>query len=197
MIAFGMFIRALLSRLLDGFLKIAAFVFEHWRVLLPLAIVALGLWRINALTEQRDDARHKFAQHLQADQAAQENRRIENTIKYLQAESSKAKLMARHQSIIATLRGQYERLQGDKATADRSLGNFRERVRLDTERIAALGLPSIPQAAGEPAEGRGYRDPAAAGQACATLELACAITTEDYNALRGAWDSNCEVFGCR
>jgi hypothetical protein len=197
MIAVGLFIRALLSRLLDGFLKIAAFVFEHWRIFLPVAIVALGLWRINALTMQRDDARQIHARHLQADQDAQEKRRVDNTIKYLKAEADQAKLMAEHQSTVATLRIQYETLQGHKAVADRSLGNFRERVRLDTERIATIGLSGILEAAGGSAEGEGNCDAAAIGKAYDTLEIACAMTTADYNALWQAWESACNVYGCK
>jgi hypothetical protein len=185
------------GRMIDVVIKAAALAFKHWRIVLPVAIVVLGLWRIHALTGQRDEARQIYAKHIAADMAAKEQRRIDNTAKYLRADAMRAIEMAKHESTMTTLRIKYEKLQGDKAIADRSLGNFRERVRLDTERIAASGLSGLLETTGQPSESGGDCDTTALGKAYETLELACAITTEDYNALRIAWDDDCDVFGCR
>lgn len=84
-------------------------------------------------------------------------------------------------------------------TEKRLTGNidlWREWVRL--ELAQNLGRSSADQApVQEPASCRPNGDAAIVRlDQYTTLELACKITTADYNALWLAWEKNCEVYGC-
>lgn len=185
------------GRLFDCFLKSVAFIFKHWRVFLPLAIVVLGLWRINALTAQRDYALKIHADHIAEDKSEAEKRRQENVAKYLKAEADLALSNYRHQTEINVLKGIYEnriKKNGDASAANDSA--WRERVRLEIERNTAYGLPGDTGDTKGSAEAGRDCDATAARQAYETLELACAVTTSDYNGLRRWADGACRIYDC-
>lgn len=186
------------SKLLTVFLTILSFVIKHWRIFLPLAIVVAGLWRINVVTAQRDDARAAMDKHLAEDKAAVELRRQENTAKYLKASALQELSSYKHQTEINVLRDKYEqRISTDKAAAAADVNNWRERVRLELARNAAYGMPGASIDSNGSAEGKRDCDPAIAGQAYENLELACAITTADYNSLRRWADNTCRIYTCK
>jgi hypothetical protein len=187
-----------LSKLINVFLEILASTIKHWRIFLPLAIVTLALWRFNVVLNQRDDARAQYANHLADDKAAAETRRQENTAKFLKASAQIVLSNYQHQSEISILKGRYEnKMQHDKAAAAASINNWRERVRLEVARnTTAYGLPSNTSNTSGSTEGKSDCDTTAAGQAYENLELACAITTSDYNSLRRWADNTCKIFGC-
>lgn len=187
-----------LSKVFSVFIEILTFIIKHWRIFLPLAIVTLALWRFNVVLNQRDDARAQYANHLADDKTAAETRRQENTAKYLKASAQIAISNYQHQSEISFLRSRYEsKIKTDKAAATNSLNNWRERVRLEVARnTAAYGLPSDTGNTIGSTEGKPDCDTTAAGQAYENLELACAITTSDYNSLRRWADTTCEIYGC-
>lgn len=187
-----------LSKVFAVLLEILSFTIKHWRIFLPLAIAALALWRFNVVLNQRDDARAQYANHLADDKAASETRRQENTAKFLKASAQIALSNYQHQSEINVLRGKYEsQIKSDKASATNSINNWRERVRLEVARnTTAYGLPSDPGNTSGSTEGKTDCDTTAAGQAYENLELACAITTSDYNSLRRWADTTCEIYRC-
>lgn len=186
-----------------AFLKAAGvFIKNNWRWLLPLAALLLLCWYIAHLQGQRDDAIKSLADYQRQIAEEDQARKIENAHKESQAISEKTANQSHHQSEIETLRRRHEtRNTADKAAADYTLDLWRERVRLEVERQSTAGLPNNPGPAGHPAESGGNCDATAAGQDAEgyieTLELACAVTTSDYNALRKWSDSVCEIFGCQ
>ena len=187
-----------LSKLLNVFLEILTFTIKHWRISLPLAIVGLALWRFNVVLNQRDDARAQYANHLADDKASAETRRQENTAKFLKASAQIAISNYQHQSEIGILRSLYEsKSKTDKAAAASNLNNWRERVRLEVARnTTAYGLPSDTGTTSGSAEGKPDCDTTAAGKAYENLELACAVTTSDYNSLRRWADNTCSIYNC-
>ena len=186
-----------------AFLKAAvSFIAKNWRWLLPLLAVLLLCWYIAHLQDQRAAAIKSLADYQHQIAEADQARKIENARKESQAIVEKNAIQSHHQSEIETLRRRYEtRNTADKAAADYTLDLWRERVRLEVERQSTAGLSSNPGPAGQPAESGGNCDTAAAGQDAEgyieTLEIACAVTTSDYNALRKWSDSVCDIFGCQ
>jgi hypothetical protein len=188
----------LVSKLLSALLSIAAFIIEHWRIFLPLAIVVAGLWRINVVTAQRDDARAQYANHIAADKSAAELRRQENTAKYMKASAQQAISNYQHQSEVNILKGKYEeRVRANSVASATSINDWRERVRLEVARNATYGMPGDSSDSSGSAEGKRDGDTAITRQAYENLELACAITTADYNSLRRWADNTCRIYTCK
>lgn len=185
--------------------KALAFVVEHWRVFLPLLIVAAILLCIHTLRVQRDDARKALADYQAAAVVAKSKRAAENLQKEQQAQRERDKTQSAHLSQIEILRRQYEdEHQGrktDKAGADHRDDLWRERVRLELANAAAARLPGIPETAGVSTQGVGERNATDSGQAreryIDTLEIGCAVTTADYNACMSSWTKSCEIYGCK
>lgn len=184
---------AALKLLLGGWLKtMGEFVSANWRWLLPL-LAAIGLiWYINRLQDQRADAIKQLADWQQAVTRAADVRRAENRAKKTAADRADKQNTARHAAQIEILKGQ---LLDEKNTHGRDVGNWRERLRLDVTN-ATNGLPGNQGAAQGPAEGGRDCNSAATGQALENLEIACAVTTSDYNVLRQWADDTCEIYGC-
>lgn len=189
--------------------KALAFVVEHWRIVLPVLIVLAVWWCIHTLRVERDEARQQLADYQAAVIEAGKIRAAENLQKEIRAQQASDRVQSSHLATTEKLRRQYEqsqkrdRQQGEKdrqASIDQRDDLWRERLRLDLTNASA-GLPSFSKAAGIPAEGRGERDATDSGQAderyIDTLEIGCAVTTADYNALMESWQKNCEIFGCK
>lgn len=182
--------------------NLMAFIFERWRVFLPLAMVVVGLWYVHSLREQRNDALQerdvavaKFDDLVQLQIRKAEERKLENKRKEQQVQLKINSIMANHLATIKQVRGDYEKLKGEKAAADSSIALWRERVRLEVARGAAR-LSGISEAASELAGSGGDGDAAAAGSLLETLDRACSITTADYNALYESWTAACQVHRC-
>lgn len=188
----------------QALIKLAAFAFERWRVFLPLAIAVAVLLYIFHLQNERDDAVQGLASLSQYIAEQNEKHRQENLQKKNAAEMAIAGVMSGHSTTIATIKAvEDEKLKQEQArgnnTEKRLTGDinlWRERVRL--ELAQNLGRPSADQTtAKEPTSCRPDSDPAFVRlDQYTTLELACKITTADYNALWLAWEKNCEVYGC-
>jgi hypothetical protein len=189
--------------------KALAFVVEHWRIVLPVLIVLAVWWCIHTLRVERDEARQQLADYQAAVIEAGKVRAAENLQKEIRAQQARDKVQSSHLSTIEKLRRQYvllherDRQQGEKdrqASIDQRDDLWRERLRLDLANASA-GLPSLPEAAGVPAEDRGDGDTADPRQAregyIENLEIGCAVTTADYNALMESWLKNCKIFGCK
>lgn len=176
--------------------RLATFFAANWRWLLPVLAALTLWWYVTHLQTQRDQARAEVARIHQAIQTAAEQRRQDNARKEAQARAAINQILGDHKSIIAKLKGEYDaRHKTDAARAADRIDSWRERVRLEVARNAA-GLPQVPQPAEGAAQSGGDCDATAARSAYDTLELACAVTTVDYNALRESWDAACAVHGC-
>lgn len=179
-----------------AFSKMLAFTIAHWRIILPLAIVGLILWYVLSLRAERDEAVANYNQlvQLQKDKAAE--RKLENERKEVAVRRNIDSIMANHLAVINQLRKENGDLQKTNTDAARAIANWRERVRLEVARNAA-GLPSLSESADESAGSGGDCNATAIGEAYSTLDLACSITTADYNALWEAWDKACKIHGCK
>jgi hypothetical protein len=185
--------------------SVVTFIFEHWRVFLPLLIVALILICIHTLRMQRDDARKELADYQAATLAAKEKRAAENQRKDQAAQHARDQQQAAHQAQINILRRQYETehqgRKADQVSAGQRDDLWRERLRLELANAAAARMSSVPEAPGVPAAGGGERNAADTGQAreryIDNLEIGCAVTTSDYNACISSWTKACEIYGCK
>ena len=174
-------------------------ILKHWRVFLPLLIVGLTATYIFKLHGQRDDARQALIEHKLIIAQEQERRKIENMRKDQATVLAMSEINARHAGQLEQLRRSAdEKIKGQAIAHDRAIDQWRERVRLEIARGATNGLPDLPSAASESAGGGGYSDTACAREEAyiEALEMGCAITTADYNALHDAWSEACVVHGC-
>jgi hypothetical protein len=178
-------------------IALGSFLFKNWRVCLPLVLAGMLYGYIHHLQSQRDTARHDYETLLQAVQQTETALQQEQQIKDAQSALAIAQVNANHQSEIETLRREDAiKHKQDMDAAARTIDQWRERVRLEVARnsdtVAMLSSPTE-QLAG----GGSDCDATVAREAYETLELACAITTSDYNTLWLAWKSNHDVYGCR
>lgn len=176
-------------------LSMLASTVKHWRIILPVAMVVLAYWYVSEVQAQRDDAVRELEEYQQQSDREAEKRRIENANKQKQATFALEALQQRHTDQLNILRKKYETLhKNDKTAAELTIAELRDRLRTEIAR-EVYGLSRFPETAGLPAQSGGDCD-AAFARDTGTLELACAITTADYNNLRLAWDKACEVYGC-
>ncbi|HSH72326.1 MAG TPA: hypothetical protein VK974_04635 [Methylophilaceae bacterium] len=187
----------------DFIFGFATFVIERWRIFLPLAIAVAVLFYVYQLRGERDQAERSLAALSKyiADKTAE--RVAENTTKDAIAKSTLAAVALKHGQQLTKWRLEYDALQKKNGTAQQDLlaanasnALWRERVRLDTEAFTQR-LRALPGAGQDLAGSGGDSDAAFIRRAYDNLEIACKITTEDYNALRLSWDSACLIYGCK
>lgn len=183
-----------LKILLGGWLKtMGEFIAANWRWLLPLLAGLFLWWYITSLQDQRDKAINELSNWKQAVKNAADVRRAENLAKKTAADRADKQNAAQHSAQIEILKGQ---LLDEKINHDRDVGNWRERLRLDAASTAARLSGDQGATQGSAESGRDCH-PAATGQATENLEIACAVTTSDYNTLRQWADDTCEIYGCQ
>lgn len=166
--------------------KALAFMLEHWKIFLPLAVVLFGLWKINSLTNERDAAIEKHRAYLtkvNEERLLREKENIERENRMLVLmEAAKAE----HAAKLDELRRNYNALQKDKESAVADARSLRERLRQQLTE-ASNGLPGSEYRLVRPAEGGGDCNATDSGQGVErylnNLEYAAAITTLDYNTL--------------
>jgi hypothetical protein len=180
-----------------AFSRIAAFTIAHWRIVLPVAIVVATLWCIHSLRVERDEWRTAYESYIQSIKQQAETRKLENERKEQKVNLEINSVMANHAAQINQLRSEDEKkLKDQQRSADGSIALWRERVRLELAK-STDGLSSLQEAASGSAESGGDGNAAAIRKAYDTLELACAVTTSDYNALAESWAKTCQIYGCR
>lgn len=185
----------ILGRIARG---IADFFADNWRWLLPVIGGLLLAWYIHHLQAQRDDARAQLASLQHGIEAAHKARRADIERKDVENTISQGTLKANHLAELEHLRRYYDaRNQNDQAAADRTIDQWRERVRLELAARYAGGGGEVPATACGIAESREDGNAIATGSYVDTLETACAITTSDYNTLWESWDKACKVYGCK
>lgn len=166
--------------------KALAFVLEHWKVFLPLAVALFGLWKINSLTNERDAAIEEHLAYLskvKEDRLLREKENIERENRMLVLMGA---AKAEHAADLDELRRNYNALQKDKESAVADARSLRERLRQQLNE-AANGLPGSEDRLVRPPESGGDCDATDSGQSVErylnNLEYAAAITTLDYNTL--------------
>jgi hypothetical protein len=193
----GLIIRGFFTGILKQLLALAEFCFKYWQYVLPLIIIAILGWKLNTVTGERDTALKALNDYVQSVQVAAAERNAEIKTKERIATETHARTKLVHKQEVDTLEGKINELHTKQAVSDRNIGNLRDRVRLEVARNAAYGVPGMAGPGQEPSQGWGDCDSTALGQAYDNLELACAITTSDYNALRTWADTNCTIFTCK
>lgn len=163
----------------------------HWRVLLPILIVAYCLHSYNALYKAKKEAINELASFKQAIAIKVRVQEIENAIKLqiAQKEVEQAELI--HAKQIEGIKNVYEKRT---KTNFNTIANLRDQLRdqiasdtyampnaySDTERTAQEWSDSYAAIV------RQYKN----------LTDACRITTSDYNLLREWADTACNQVGC-
>jgi len=190
-------LKLLVSRFISTALEFLAFCVRHWRIVLPVLMVGLTYWYVLSLQADRDDWQQKYTTLVAEQAKAAEKREQENLLKDQKAQLYINAVMANHQAVINQLRKEYEKLNGQKDAAVKSNADLRERLRLEVANRFDTRLPGFPGTAGKPAESGGDSHATVARSTYDTLDLACSITTADYNALWQSWNEACQVYGCK
>ena len=177
--------------------KLLALAIEHWRIILPLLILGYCLYQYNAQVNRADAAVKALNQYINDANTARAERERENLQKDAASKVALAAVLADHQVSLAQLN--LDRQRDAKKLKDlyekqisANSRNWSDRVQLESAAgKEATGVFDLQEAADRFAEG--LRD---CDTAYTTLEKACQITTEDYNALWTAWDKECDIHGC-
>jgi hypothetical protein len=164
----------------------------HWRVLIPLLIVAYGLYQFNALYKAKNDAINELASFKQAIAIKVREQEIENAIKLQIAKKEVEQSEQTYARQIEVIKNVYEkRTKTDVNTIADLRNRLREQIASDTftmpdpytnsERTAQEWQNSYATIVGQ------YQN----------LIDACSITTSDYNLLRDWADTSCNQIGCQ
>lgn len=196
MAAFKLFLGGLVSKALALF----EFVLKHWKVFLPLAIVLLGLWKINSLANERDAARDELTAYEEQVRVATEERKLENAKKETEYKTVVQIERDKHQAELDKLRGLYNAVKDKSTTLARTNVDLRNRLsRQLEEAITSNGLSGGFNRPFGLAESGGNSNTTGTGYGLEaytnTLELACATTTSDYNTLYQRCAAVNKIFG--
>lgn len=168
-----------------------SFALTHWRIILPVAIVCIGLLKYNAAINRADDAEKAYRGLQTAIQVERTKREAENKLNAIlaQKKTAAANLLFEQKLKLANLdREKIKKdLLNEKANINRILANARKLQNNDT--TATHGLPIVSVPTDLFAERSDYN-------AIVTLEEACQVTTQDYNELMQSWIGFCEIYGC-
>lgn len=181
------------SKLLTGL----TYMVDHWRVFLPLLILCLMLWQYNRVTSQRDAAVTELAEYKAQIVQLANQRKAENIQKAIDANVRMRSVVENHAEEMETIRRiANDRLRAEKNYADRTINDLRNRLRNTI--ASGIGMPEIPSTTSRIAAGGTDSDTTVTGQEeyLESLEIGCAITTADFNALWNAWRQACDVYGC-
>jgi hypothetical protein len=188
-----LFLKSCIGYIVDGI----TFMVKHWKVFVPLLMALAAWWYVSSLQGQRDDAVAKLAAYEQKAKDERIARRVQNTINQGAVAAAISVIDAGHKAEESQIRKQYEaKFKTEKNAADTGATNWRDSLRHTVASNASAGVPGLSESTGESAGSGGDCDTTALGKAYDTLEMACALTTSDYNALHQAWDKTCSIYGC-
>lgn len=176
-----------------GVVKLAI---EHWRVVLPAIIIIVAAWHYLGLRAERDTAIKELAEYVRQAELQKAAREAEIAEKARIHQNILESSRKSHAEQIAQLEASYHAL---KNTSSRTIADLRAELRDTIKAASASRLPSIPETIGTSPESGGNGDTAVTGQEeyLEALEIGCAITTADFNALWNDWNDACQVYGCR
>lgn len=198
MIAFTA-IKLFLGGLVSKAVALFEFVIKHWRVFLPLAIVLLGLWKINSLANERDAARAELAVYEEQVRVATEQRKLENTKKETEFKTVVQIERDKHQAELDKLRGLYNAEKTKSSQLATTSADLNKRLRNEVKALAAIRLSGGFNRPVGPTEGGGNSDTADTGYGLEaytdTIELAAAKTTSEYNTLYQRCAAVNRIFG--
>ena len=165
---------------------------KHWRVILPLLILAYCLYKYNDAVSDKVKAQQEYAAHLQADKDALIKRDAENKLNAIlaQKKTDADKLAFAEKLKAANLdRDKIQKdLLNEKANINRIVANARK-LQNNTVTTTTDGLPIISVPTDLFADRSDYN-------AIVTLDQACKVTTQDYNELMRKWLDHCTIYKC-
>lgn len=174
---------------------VVKFVIEHWRIVLPAIVVIVAAWHYLGLRAERDSAIKELAEYVHQAELQKAAREAENAEKDRIHQNILESSRKSHAEQIAQLEAQYHAL---KNTSSRTIADLRAQLRDTIKTASPSRLPGISETIGTPPESGRNGDAAVTGQDyLEALEIGCAITTADFNALWNDWNDACQVYGCR
>ena len=190
--------KALLSNILQKILGVLTWCIEHWKIMLPALIVAVTIWQFHRIINERDDIKQQYATHIKADKDAVDQRDKENKAKQAAADVAQVELKSKHDLEIQKLKGIDDAKYKDQQSRNNdTVAMWRDRLRIELAKQTTFGLSDIYGTSEGSAESGGICDTTAFRKAYDTLEIACAVTTSDYNSLYESWSKACEIYGCK
>lgn len=179
-----------LSAILDGVLKILAFIFKHWRVFVPLAIGLLILVYILALhahsaslerkiitlNDEKQQIQLKFNDYVNSVAKLAAEREAENKLKSEQGKKEVLSLLESHKKTIAKIEKGYA---NENTLANSKLNSLRDGLRLALERENSLRLPENDINGTIPAN-----DTSRSAARCETIEAAAKLCAADFRLWR-------------
>jgi hypothetical protein len=193
-------IKLFLGGLMKKIMAAVGFCIEHWKIVVPVAIVAVVLWQWYAAERDLQKVAHEYAVHLAEDETASKVREAENAAKDLRMKETVSDLRTEHTRELTILERNLNEAQTGKRTADRTIADMRDRLRQQLETAGASpGLSGLRDRSLWATESGGDGDAADPGQAVAQyvddLEVGCAITTADYNSLYKRCEAANKIYG--
>lgn len=176
-----------------GIFKIAI---EHWRIVLPAIIIIVAAWHYLGLRAERDTAIKELAEYVRQAELQKAAREAEIAEKARIHQSILESSRESHAEQVAQLEASYHAL---KNTSSRIIADLRAELRDAIKAASDARLSGVSETIGTPPESGRNGDTTVTGQEeyLETLEIGCAITTADYNALWNDWNDACLVYGCR
>jgi hypothetical protein len=180
--------------------KLVELAITHWRIVLPLLLIALMAWHYVGIRKERDAAVQALVEYKAEVLEAKRQRAIEN----MALEQATAIVMeqekAKHAVQIEKLRRSYNAIRKDKTAADITAATLRSELRRELEKAtAATGLSGHSGGLVRPAKIGGDSNTTNTGHDAEryidTLEHACAITTSDYNTLYDRVETVNRIYG--
>lgn len=153
---------------------------RHWRIILPLAIVALVLIKINALVNERDYWKKLYTDLDQTIYTANQVRQAELKAARDQGKKDVVTVIAKHQDDMTKI---MRKVRSDEKINTRTINNYRDGLRLAIEREANLRA-RVSEDDSHRLTGTDSDTALAREQYIKTLEQAGAVCAADYNLCR-------------
>lgn len=174
---------------------VVKFVIEHWRIVLPAIVIIVVAWHYLGLRAERDTAIKELNEYVTQAELEKAVRAAENAEKVRIHQNILESSRKSHGEQIAQLEAQYHAL---KNTSSRTIADLRAELRDTIKATSSSRLSGISEPIGTPPESGRNCDAAVTGQEyLEALEIGCAITTADFNALWNDWNDACQVYGCQ
>lgn len=174
---------------------VVKFAIEHWRIVLPAIVIIVAAWHYLGLRAERDAAVKDLNGYVHQAELQKAAREAENAEKARIHQNILESSRKSHAEQIAQLEASYHAL---KNTSSRTIADLRSELRDTIKAASAARMSGISETIGTPPESGRNGDTAVTGQEyLEALEIGCAITTADYNALWNDWNDACQVYGCQ
>ena len=153
---------------------------RYWRVILVLAILAIGLIKLNALVNERDYWKKLYSDLDQTIYTANKVRQAELEAAREQGVKDALTVIAKHQDDMTKIMRKAKR---DEAVNTRTINDYRDSLRLALDREANLRA-GVPEDDTDRLAGTDSDTAIAREQYIKTLEKAGAVCAADYNLCR-------------